>query len=634
MKRVSGKLSAGSPTGYSASGVIVAVGDQVEGFSIGDRVACAGAGIANHAEVIDVPVNLSVSVPDELSMREASTVTLGAIAMQGVRRAEASLGETIVVIGLGVLGQMAVQMLTASGVTVIGIDLDPSRIELAKANGMDYGINPAEESVEEVVSNLTGAVGADCAFITAASSSDEIVSQAASVCRKKGKVVLVGDVGLKLRRSDFYAKELDFKISCSYGPGRYDPYYEEEGQDYPLAYVRWTENRNMELYLELIKKGKLNIQSLLAKDYDIEDAGDAYDSLKNPDEKPLLVTLKYSNQVDISKTKVELSKSTSIENSTVRVGLIGASSFAQGVHIPNLIALSKQFSLVALSNRTSSTAKAVAKQIEAAYCTTNYKELLADENIDLLIASTRHDTHGQIVLDSIRAGKHVFMEKPLTTNPSDIKAIRESLAAPNASRLFVGYNRRFSPAIAEVRKHTAGRKTPVIVNYRMNAGYIPNDSWIQGVAGGGRNIGEACHIYDLFNCLAESTDLESVSAVGVTPNSEKWRSDDNFVATLKYRNGSVCTLTYTALGSKKSPKEMMTIYCDQKVIEMNDFTEVKVHSTSSNAQWSAKTVDKGHKNEMKAMAAALLGDSDWPQTVDEAIVPAETAFAVQAQLEK
>lgn len=631
MDRVMGKLSAGSATGYSAAGVVIEVGDEVEGFAVGDRVACAGAGIANHAEVIDVPVNLSVKIPEGLDTGVASTVTLGAIAMQGVRRSQPTLGETFVVVGLGILGQITAQMLSANGCRVIGIDLDPRRVQLALDNGMDIGINPASENYVERVLKYTDGIGADAVIVTAATESNQVISEAMQACRKKGRIVLVGDVGLDLNRADFYKKELDFLISTSYGPGRYDPFYEEGGQDYPIAYVRWTENRNMQAYIDLLAKAKVKLGNLYHPPYPIDKAGEAYDALKGEGDKPLLVLLEYPEREGLRVTHVAL-RLPEPKSGKIRVALAGASSFAQGMHLPNMVKLRDRFSLRAVMSRTGTNARAVATQYEAAYCTTEYEDILKDDEVDLVMVTTRHDLHGPMVLQALRAGKHVFVEKPLTLKEEEIAEIERFYAEhTNGPLLMVGFNRRFSPAMQTIRRILENRTTPIIANYRMNAGYIPLDHWVHGPEGGGRNIGEACHIYDLFNSLTGTPSVEAVNAYSIAPGSKQWGRNDNFVATLKYADGSVCTLTYTALGDKSYPKEKLEVFADGKVLVMDDYKSVTVHG-GKHKGWSSNVVQKGQMEELEALSATLLKGTAWPVSLEEQLQASRVSFEVERQI--
>ena len=631
MDRVTGKLSAGSATGYSAAGVVIELGEDVEGFCVGDRVACAGAGIANHAEVIDVPVNLAVKIPEGLETGIASTVTLGAIAMQGVRRAQPTLGETFVVVGLGILGQITAQMLSANGCRVIGVDLDPRRIQLALDNGMDIGINPALENYVERVLKYTDGLGVDAVIVTAATESNQVISDAMQACRKKGRVVLVGDVGLDLNRADFYKKELDFLISTSYGPGRYDPFYEEGGQDYPIAYVRWTENRNMQAYIELLANCKVRLGNLYHPPYPIDKAGEAYDALKGSGDKPLLVLLEYPERQGLRITRVRL-RTVEAKPGKIRVALAGASSFAQGMHLPNMVKFRDRFALQAVMSRTGANARAVATQYEAAYCTTEYDEIIKDDEVDLVMVTTRHDLHGSMVLQALRAGKHVFVEKPLALHEEEIEEIERFYAEhPNGPLLMVGYNRRFSPAMHTIRSILANRTTPIIANYRMNAGYIPLDHWVHGPEGGGRNIGEACHIYDLFNSLTGTPQVEAVNAYSITPSSRQWARNDNFVATLKYADGSVCTLTYTALGDKSYPKEQMEVFADGKVLVMDDYKSVTVHG-GKHKGWSSAAMQKGQLEELDALSATLLKGASWPISLEEQLQTSRVSLQVEHQI--
>jgi predicted dehydrogenase/threonine dehydrogenase-like Zn-dependent dehydrogenase len=632
MERVSGKLAAGTPTGYSASGVVVEIGEEVDGFSVGDRVACAGAGIANHAEYVCVPVNLAARVPRSLDSKYASTVTLGAIAMQGIRRANPTLGETIVVVGLGVLGQLTAQMLSANGCRVIGVDLSSERVAAAIGNGLDVGIDPASGDYVDRVRKHTDGLGADAVIITAATESHQVISDAMQACRKKGRVVLVGDVGLNLNRADFYKDELDFLISTSYGPGRYDPNYEEGGQDYPLAYVRWTENRNMQAYLALLEQERVRLDKLDHQTFDVEQAADAYASLSGGSNPPLLSFLSYSKpETDAARRKIVLTQPVS-ETNKIRVGIVGASSFVQGMHLPNLVKLRKDYSLHAVMTRTGSNANAVAQQYQASYCTTDFDEILKDEAVDLVMITTRHDLHGDMVKSALGAGKNVFVEKPLTLDERDIEEIGAIIeGSERTPLLMVGYNRRFSPAVQKIQSVMQGRTTPAIINYRMNAGYIDPSHWVHQPEGGGRNLGEACHIYDLFGALCGDPAEAGVSATSISPSSRNWGKSDNFSATVKYADGSVCTLNYTALGDKSFPKERMDIFVDGKVIVMDDYKSMQVYGGGKQS-WKSAMAEKGQLQEMEALADSLLRGAPWPISLESQLQTSRISFEVERQI--
>ena len=622
-----GKISAPEALGYSAAGKIIAVGSEVIEYKVGDYVACAGAGIANHAEIIDVPVNLSVKIPDGLSPELASTVTLGAIAMQGIRRTTPTLGETIVVVGLGILGQLTAQLLKLNGCRVIGIDIDSSRITLATGKGMAVGINPANEDIVDRVHKLTNNFGADAVIITAAAKNNSIVSDAMKMCRRKGRVVLVGDVGLDLKREDFYKKELDFFISTSYGPGRYDPAYEVEGQDYPISYVRWTENRNMEEYVKLLAEGGIVISDFINSDYTIEDADKAYEDLKKEGEKPLLVILAYRG--DIEKTNKIVIKTNAIQGQRIRIGMIGAGGFAQSMHLPNIGKLSSQYTLKAVMTRTGANAKAIAKQFNAEYATTDHNDIINDTDIDLVFITTRHNLHTSLALDALKAGKHVFVEKPLAINQNELDSISDFFhTTKNPPLLMTGFNRRFSELIGKIKEYCTARTTPLIINYQMNAGYIPTDVWVHGNEGGGRNIGEACHIYDLFNFLTGSS-VRSVDASSIEPAGKQWFRNDNFIATVGYEDGSVCNLVYTSMGNNQHPKEVMTIYFDGKVITMDDYKSMTVLGQKGLKNIKSSSSQKGQIEEIESLARSLKDGGDWPISLQDQISATEISFKVE-----
>jgi predicted dehydrogenase/threonine dehydrogenase-like Zn-dependent dehydrogenase len=613
-KRIRGQLSAGLPTGYSAAGVVVDVGAEVEAFARGDRVACAGAGIANHAELIDVPVNLVVPVPAGLGLDLASTVTLGAIALQGVHRAEPTLGETIGVVGLGILGQLTVQLLRANGCRVVVSDLDLDRVALAVAHGAE----DASGDFAERCRALTGGFGADAVIVTAATASSDPMHQAAQACRRKGRVVIVGDVGLELRRSDLYEKELDVRMSTSYGPGRYDPVYELEGQDYPLGYVRWTENRNMEEYLRLLASGAVALDALPQERYEIDDAEEAYAALGR---KPLLVLLSYPERAEAA-TRTTRLRTVPARPDRIGVALVGAGAFAQGSHIPNLLELRDSFQLRAVMSRTGANATAVAKRAEAAYATTDLDEVLADPAIDLVLIATRHDLHAQQALAALRAGKNVFVEKPLALNEEELAEIEEFFAGREGPLLMTGFNRRFAPAVVRMRELLVSRTTPLVADYRMNAGYLPLDHWVHGAEGGGRNIGEACHVYDLFDSLVGGAEVESVTARAIRPDGRRLAANDNFVATIAYGEGSVCTLAYTALGNRDHPKERMEVFADGNVLTLDDYKS------------RAGLQQKGHVQELEALARALRQGGPWPIPLEEQARAMRIAFAVEGEIRR
>jgi predicted dehydrogenase/threonine dehydrogenase-like Zn-dependent dehydrogenase len=631
-----GKLSAGTPTGYSAAGVVLEAGEGVDDLRPADRVACAGAQCAHHAEIIRVPRNLAVRVPDGVDLAAASTVALGAIALQGVRRAQPTLGETFVVIGLGLLGQLAAQLLGANGCRVIGTDLDPARVRVARELGMAAGLGSDGGEGIEQVARLTGGAGADGVIVTAATPCDEVLSTAFRMCRKKGRVVLVGDVGLNLKRADFYQKEIDFLISTSYGPGRYDPNYEERGLDYPVGYVRWTENRNMAEYLRLVAEGKVKVAPLVGAVYPVEEATAAYDRLKDEADRPLAVLLSYPGRVDgAAPARTIPNPAARLAGAgQIRLALIGAGGFAKAVHLPNLRALSRLYHLEAVVSRTGHNAAATAKQFGASYATTDYQAVLADPRVDAVLITTRHDLHGRMVLDALRAGKHVFVEKPLALEQAELDAIAAFYAsAPAAGAppvLLTGFNRRFSRYAARLHEAVRGRGNPMILTYRMNAGYLPLDHWVHATEGGGRNRGEACHVYDLFTYLTGSR-VVNVQAQAIAPAKGHYTRRDNFVATMTFEDGSLATLTYTALGSTAHPKEQLEVFVDGTVLALDDYRRLTV-AGAKRPQLETPAADKGHRGTLEAFARAVRDGGDWPIPLWQQLQATEIALEVEASL--
>lgn len=614
-------------TGYSCSGIVLQTGSKIKDIKPGERVACAGAGIANHAEIVLVPKNLLVRIPEGCSLRDAASVTLGSIAMQGIRRADPKLGETIAVIGLGLLGQITIQLLNASGCRVVGIDLDPRRVEIAIKNGLDFGYVGNEVNIENEIRHLTEDHGVDATIITASSESDSIVQQAMEITRKKGRVVVVGAVGLGLKRAPFYEKEIDFLISCSYGPGRYDENYEQKGLDYPYAYVRWTEKRNMEAYLQLIAEGKVRLQDIFEREYPIEEASSAYGALMTDEEKPLAVLLNYDlREENLSKkleTKVEFNfhKKTGLIN----VALIGAGNFAKAVHLPNIKRLSDYYHLRAIVSGTGSNARITAERFGADYASTDYEQVLADETIDMVMICTRHNLHAPMAIKAAKAGKAIFLEKPMALNHSeldDLVNVLEDTKVP----FMVGFNRRFSPAMIRAKEILQGRQNPVMIYYRMNAGYIPKEHWTQTEEGGGRIIGEACHIFDLFQYLVDAPAVE-INSNAINPKNGYLLAEDNTTNTILFADGSLATLLYTAQGSSDFGKEYMELFTDGKVLVMDDYKTMRVYGSRCRG-WKSAVQDKGHRKELLIFAKYIVGEVVEPIQFSELISSAKISFMI------
>ncbi len=632
---VRGKLAESFPTGYSAAGRVIAVGAGIDDIAPGDALACAGAQCAHHAEVIRVPRNLAVPVPEGLDLDRAATVTLGAIALQGIRRARPTLGETLAVIGLGFIGQLTVQMLKANGCRVIGIDLDRARLDLALTGGLDVALHPDDGDAVERVARLTDGFGADGVIVTAASPSDAVIASAFQMCRRKARVVLVGDVGLGLERADIYAKELDFLVSTSYGPGRYDRNYEERGLDYPLPYVRWTENRNMAEYLRLLAEGRVRLDGMLGAVYAIDHAAEAYAALADAARRPLVALLAYPGAEDAARgRRVVVSAGFPGKEGRIGVAVIGPGGFAKGTHLPILRAQNARFRLKAVVGRKGHDALSVARQFDAEYATTDWQAVLDDAEVDAVVIATRHDSHARLALDALRAGKHVLVEKPLCLARDELAEIEAFYAEGGEGKpiLLTGFNRRFSPFARAARDLLAARAGPMVMNYRVNAGHIPRDHWVQGPEGGGRNLGEACHFYDLFTYLADA-EAVAVEAMAIRPTSARDARNDNFVATIRFADGSLATLTYTALGTRERPKERFEIFSDGRILEIDDYRRFAAHGCKAKAIKLAEP-DKGHRAEIEAFADAIRDGGPWPIPLWQQVQASRLALDVEERLSR
>lgn len=631
IQRVKGTLEGGKPTGYSISGVVIGVGNGVSQFEVGDHVTAAGAGIANHAEYVDVPVNLVMPMPKGMDFKLASTVTLGGIAMQGVRRADLKLGEICVVQGAGILGLLAQQMLQAAGVRTIVIDLDNHRLQIANDLGAELVLNPKDEDIVKRVEAVSDGYGADAVLFTAATHSSDPLSTAFNMCKRKGRVVLVGVSGMEIKRGDIYKKELDFLISTSYGPGRYDDNYEKKGLDYPYSYVRWTENRNMTEYLRLVHTGAIHLEPLVNAVYPIEEVEAAFDVLKNGEHpKPIISILDYGQDVVSANFKPAEHKviitETAANKNLVNLAMVGVGSFATGMHLPNLSKETNKFKVKAIVNRTGQKGKAVAQQYNADYTTTNVEDVLTDADIDLVMITTRHENHGDLVLQCLKAGKNVFVEKPLCTTRKELQEIEEFFQnATNPPLLMVGFNRRFSPHAQEIKKHTDNRTNPLFIQYRMNAGFIPLDHWTH--EHGGRIVGEACHIIDLMTFFTGSK-ITSISFEHISPNTGKISSNDNRSIVLKYADGSVCNVQYFAVGNKKLAKEKMEIHFDEKSIVMEDYKSVKGFGVKLKEMTSTIS-KKGQLEELDYIYNCLRKNGEWPIALWDMIQTTAATFEIE-----
>lgn len=633
MTVVRSKLATELPLGYSAAGKVLAVGPGVAGFEVGQPVACAGSGWATHAEVVSVPANLVVAIPQECDMKSASSVSLGAIALQGVRRADVRVGDVVVVIGLGLVGQLTAQLLRTAGCQVIATDLDASRVELAERLSGCRGVRTSAESLGRVVDAATGAWGADSTIIAASTHSDDVVNSAARVTRRKGRVVVVGDVGLRLDRSEFYEKELDLLLSCSYGAGRYDRSYEEDGIDYPYPYVRWTENRNMAAFLHLVASGHLHIVPLVDREFSPEEASDAYEHLRTADPRPVSVVFRH--RLDKAIVSGSTPRPTKGRGGRVRIAVVGAGAFASITHIPNLRALGDQFEVGAVVSATGRHAQAAVDRVGAGYATTSLEDVLNDPGIDAVLISTRHHLHVEQAALALTAGKHVYCEKPLALDEAGLTRVisaaeaparerhRASAANPATPILMVGYNRRFAPAVVVARKAMSDLRSPSVILYRVNAGRLPPRHWINGEQGGGRVIGEACHMLDLL-CHLVGAPLLDVGGVGTAAVGRPWLGFDNFEITVRFEDGSIGVLAYTTEGHGALGKERIEIAQGSCSLVIDDFRSLEVHGYPISSG-KRRSEDKGHIQALAAFATAISSGSP-PMSLREIEISARLAF--------
>lgn len=605
---IKGRLKGNLQTlGYSCSGQVIAVGKKVKQFREGDFVACAGAGLANHADVVCVPELLAVKLRDKKFLKAGSLTTVGAIALQGLRRAKPQLGETVCVIGLGLLGQITVQLAKQAGCRVIGVDLISDRIKLARRLGATVALNAAHDQVRKEVEFLTAHHGVDSTIITAASQSDSIVQQAMEVTRKKGRVVLVGDVGLNLQRSPFYKKEIDFLISCSYGPGRYDQKYEREAKDYPYAFVRWTENRNMQAFVNLLQDNVIDVDSLIAHEATLDEIEQAYEMLKCG--KGLGVILNFSKKDPEEKEKkTESVTFTPAVRDHVRVGMIGAGGFAQMKLMP-IISKIKKLKINAVVDADIASATNSGKLYGAAKALADDRDLFKEDVVDAVVIASPHKFHSAQIINALRHGKAVFCEKPMVTDFNQLHRVSEFLKNNPKSIFSVDFNRSFAPYVQKIKKVVQKRSTPLVVQYRMNAGYIPAEHWVQTEVGAGRIIGEACHIFDLFAFLTDGQPV-SVSVEALHSTQENIFSSDNFIAQIRYNDGSICSLLYTAVGHTGLGKERMELFFDGKSIVMNDYKELIGFGLPKSFNKKTNSPDKGHEQILRQFFSVVKKEHD------------------------
>ncbi len=618
--------------GYSLSGEVVSVGEGVRDFKPGDRVACAGAGAANHAEYVTVKQNLVARVPEGCDMKSAAMTTVGTIALQGVRRAQIGLGDVVCIIGLGLIGQITCQLVKAAGGIVVGMDLDKKRAKMAIDNGAETAVSSASE-MQLVARNATGGHGSDCTIITAATKSDAVINLAMEITRRKGCVIISGDVGLNVERTHFYRKEIDLLMSTSYGPGRYDPGYENDGVDYPYAYVRWTENRNMLAFMKLIACTRIDMTSLIEKEVVLDDAPAAYAELASLEkQKPLAVIIAYP-QEDIAADRethvIKIRGHGKSRDRLINYALVGAGAFGTSMLVPQMQKLKKRYHLCAVVSRDAVRGGNFARQNRVKNLAADLDEFLASGKCDMVVIATRHDQHTNQSIAALKAGKHVFVEKPVALNWGDLTRLQNTYYSLEEAPIFmVGFNRRFSPAVIELSRRLRDRKTPLIINYRLNGGYIPPDHWIQGPEGGGRNLGEACHMYDVFRSLSGRR-VCSINATAIDPGDSAYLASDNFTASLRYEDGSIGNLVYTAMGPKKGlSKEFIEVFCDGQCYIIDDYLSLKKVGEDE-ILWHSDTPDKGHFTQINLLGDAIFEGGDAPIPFDQIMETSAVALHIE-----
>lgn len=640
-RTVMDRLDVPQPLGYASAGVVEAVGEGVHSLAPGDRVACAGAGYANHAELIVVPENLTAHVPAHLPLEKAAFATLGAIAMQGLRVGAPALGEVVAVIGLGLIGQLTVQLLLANGCRVYGIDLDPKRIDQARALGMDFGAAPGDDH-DPVLAAATGGHGCDLAIVTAASDSSAPIQLAAELCRHKGRVVAVGATAMDLDRRTFYEKELELRMSMSYGPGRYDRRYEEVGLDYPLAYVRWTEQRNLQAFLDLAARGSLDPLKLDVEIVPFEGATGTYEALAKGERRALAAVFRYAEDVDRSRslalggsgaagtaaTQATIGTATAdaskprsaggARTGDLGVAFIGAGNYAKGVLLPILDKL-PGISRRTIVAATGPSAFRTASRFRFAACGTDPAEVLSDPRVDLVFIATRHETHAALAEAALRAGKAVWLEKPVGLTLDEVDAVARAVRETNGF-LMVGYNRRFSPHARAIREAFARRSGPMAIQYVVSAGPTPSGTWLTDPKiGGGRIVGEACHFVDLCTYL-----------VGQIPNGVQARAlgrdpetDDSTMMLVSYPDGSTASISYLANASTALPKERFEVHADGKSASCENY---RVTTLPGGKKVKGVNQDKGQGGAVRETVACIRSSVPSPLELDQWVSTSRRLF--------
>jgi predicted dehydrogenase/threonine dehydrogenase-like Zn-dependent dehydrogenase len=608
------KLGQPLPLGYCNVGRVIAIGKGIDDFAIGDRVASNGP----HAEYVCISKNLVVKIPERVTDDEASFTVIGAIGLQGIRLANPTFGEHIVVVGLGLIGLMTSQLLKANGCRVIGFDFDPHKVAIAKSFGID-AVNPGD-GVDQVayVNNVTNNIGADAVIITASNKSNEIIAQSAKMSRKRGRIILVGVIGLDISRADFYEKELTFQVSCSYGPGRYDDAYEQKGNDYPLPFVRWTEKRNFDSVLQAIASKAINVEALITERVLLNDYQNIYSEMSGSSSIASILVYPEKYQEPNRSIKIESNR---FESGKGTIGIIGAGNFTSAMILPCLKKTNAKLKYISSSGGLTGTT--LAKKYGILNSTTDNQLILDDKEVDLLMITTRHNSHAQLVLDALNAGKNVFVEKPLALNQGDLDLIIEAYKK-SAKTITVGFNRRFAPLATQIKKVLGNASTPMNIIATMNAGFIPSKVWVHDMEiGGGRIIGEACHFIDLISFLASSK-VKSVcmNSMGIQPE----ENTDNACILLKYENGTNAVINYFSNGSKEYSKERIEVYHQERTLIMDNWRKLKGYGFR-NFSSASSGQDKGHQIQFNLLIDSVKNGGSQIIPMDEIINTTKASFA-------
>ncbi|MFB0563421.1 MAG: bi-domain-containing oxidoreductase [Candidatus Lokiarchaeia archaeon] len=633
-RQAASRLDTPVPLGYSCAGEVIEVGEGVDELRTVDRVACFGSGYASHAEVVSVPKNLCVKIPNGVSYENGAFAGVGAIALHAVRTADPQLEKNIAVIGLGLLGLISVQLLKSSGCNVFGIDIDEGKTSLALELGADEVAISGDDIVPKV-NNFSGGNGVDAVIIFASTKSSEPVELAAEIAREGAEIVVPGMVDLKLPRKAFYEKELKLIVSRAAGPGAYDPLFEQRGVDYPVSYVRWTEKRNMEAFLNLVAKGRINLDKLITHRFKIEEAEKAYKMLiSKTSEKYIGVLFCYDKEKSLS-AKIDISKNQVTpreRKKELNIGLIGAGLFAKGTILPILRKI-PYVNLRGIATATGSSARHVGDKYGFQYCSSDYEEILNDQDIDCVIIATRHNLHAKMVVEALEKGKDVFVEKPLALSVEELKNVVDSWKKQQG-RLMVGFNRRFSPFSVKAKEWLGSINEPLIIHCRVNAGFVPKDSWVhEPNEGGGRIIGEVCHFIDLIQYLTDSVPV-SVYADTISGNNSQFLNEDNVSINVKLKNGSIASIIYVAKGDKAFPRERIEVFGSNSVCVIDNFKSLTFIRNGKKQKMKKLNVDRGHHQEFSIFFSSIKEGKELPVNFIEYIITTLTTFRIVDSIKK